>query len=488
MDLLTSPKTRPSKTEREAAVRASYWLPTQQRWIESKARKKLLVKTRRFGGSWAEAYAVARNTAREGNTYDAWYGSRDMLAARLAINDIKAWCRVLKIAAEDRGEILLPDPKKDFGAFQVHVAGHDITSLSSHPDAFAGKQGRFTLDEAALHRDLRLLYSIAQPAIMRGGSMSLISTQRGRLNFFNALVDEIKHKGNPKKFELFEIDIIQAVAEGLWIKIRDALPAEDERKNWTEDEFLQSLRDECADEEAWKQEYMCQPSDDADALLSWEDIIACTMHDVDRVALNALGPHSTNNRYVGYDVARKKHLAVIWQWVEVNGILLPERVEVMQNWKFSAQEQRLYEMIDDVRVKAVRIDATGLGMQIAERAETRHPQKCQGVMLSAGVKLDLAVQMQQRFQDRTLRVDDDRATQYDFFSVKKHISASNNILLRSEAGETDGHADRFWAAALGIEAAMNAETPGFFQRLKRFVTGTDDGNSRRSARLNRSAE
>lgn len=462
-DLLLPPKTRPPKAEREAAVRASYWLPTQQRWIDSSRRLKLLVKTRRFGGSWAEAYRVFTRTALAGNTYDAWIGSRDMLAARLFMNDVKRWARITKTVCDDRGEILIKDEKQDFAAFQVHVGGHDITSLSSSPDAFAGKQGRFTKDEAALHKDLRLWWTIAQPAIMRGGSISLISTQRGRLNFFNQLVEEIKFKGNPKKFELFEINIEQAVAEGLWIKIKDALPADDERKEWEEDAFLQSLRDECPDDEAWKQEYMCLPSDDAAALLSWEDILACTMGDVDRAVMNAIPPDAA--RYVGMDVARRRHLSVIWQWALVNGVLLEERKIVLEKKSFSEQEAVLYPLLGHPRCLGARIDATGLGMQLAERAEERHPDKVKGLMLSAPEKLRLAVQFQRKFQDRALRIHDDRATHYDFFSVKKEVTAGDNILLRSEAGETDGHADRFWAAALGVDAAESTPHPGRFMRL-----------------------
>lgn len=451
MTVITTPKTTLSRDEREARVRASYWLPTQQRWIDSDRRLKLMVKCRRFGGSWAEAFRVATKTAMQGNRYDAWIGSRDLLAARLMMNDVKKHSEVLGIVAQDFGEVVIENAEQDFRAFQVRMNGHDITSLSSSPDAFAGKQGRFTKDEAALHKELREWWRIAQPAIMRGGSISLISTQRGRANFFNELVEEIKHKGNPKKFELFEVNILQAVEEGLWIKIRDNLPAEDERRDWTEEEFLQGLRDECADQEAWDQEYMCKPSDDAAAMLTWEDIIACHVHDADRAALKSIPADAP--RYVGMDVARKRHLSVIWKWALVAGVLLPEDIIVLEKKTFSEQEAILYPLIDHPTTKGVRIDATGLGMQLAERATERHPGKVKGLMLSAPEKLRLAVQMQRKFQDRGVRVPDDSKVTYDLYSVKKKVTPSDNVILTSEAGETDGHSDRFWAAALGIDAA-----------------------------------
>jgi phage FluMu gp28-like protein len=427
-----------------------YWLPTQERWIQDKSRKKILEKCRRFGGSYAEAYALSEDTARAKNRYDAWVSSRDMLAARLFTEDVKHWVRTIDQAAREIGEQLVSDPEKNLRAFTIEFAnGKRAHSLSSHPDAIAGKQGRFTKDEAALHKDLRQWFSIAQPAIMRGGSMAFISTHRGTGNYFNQLIEEIRHKGNPKKFSLHSINIEQAVLEGLWIKIEANLPEDDERIGWTDDEFLQSLRNECADEEAWKQEYMCQPCDDAAALLTWEDIIACTETKEEK-ALRVIPEDALKG--VGFDIARKKHLSAIYTLAQHMGKYVVENELVMHNERFEKQELALFAQLERKGVRAGRLDATGLGMQMAENAETKFPHKAKGLMLSAPEKLRLALQLLRKFQDRSIRIPDDSKLHYDLYSVKKHVTSDGNILLKSEGGETDGHADRFWALALAVDA------------------------------------
>lgn len=440
-----------SQASRRRAVQESFWLPTQERWINDASRKKIWEKCRRYGGSFAESFAATTRAGLDTNKCDAWISSRDMLAARLFTEDVKKWVRKINAAFEDCGEVLVSDPKSNLRAYAVEFAnGRRLHSLSSSPDAIAGKEGHFTKDEAALHKDLRQWYAIAQPAIMRKGSMSYISTHRGNGNFFNTLIQEIKHKGNPKGFSLHSINIEQGVQEGLWLKILQDLGPEDERYNWTDDDFLQSLRDECADEEAWKQEFLCIPCDDAESLITWEDITACT-ESAEQKQGRVLDAGA--NRYSGQDVARRKHLSVLITLADYLGQLVFEDMLVMQNEPFAKQELALFAAIE--RSVSARIDATGLGMQMAENAQTKYPHKARGLMLSAPEKLRLAVQLQRVFQDRRILIPDDHKLHYDIYSVKKHVSAGGMILLKSEGGSTDGHSDRFWALALAVDAALS---------------------------------
>lgn len=457
--MTAAPAILKSQSSRERAVLAKYWLPTQERWINDRSRLKLLEKCRRFGGSYAEAFAVVEKTSREKGRFDAWIGSRDMASAKLFINDCKEWCRKLAPTARDLGEQLIGDADKDLRAFEVEFTnGRIIHSLTSNPDAFASRQGYFTVDEAALPRqrgDLRSVHAIVQPAIMRGGSISYISTHRGSANYFNQLIEEIRHKGNPKKFSLHSINIVEAVKEGLFIKIKHALEPDDERKHWTDDEFLSSLRAEAADEEAWLQEYMCTPCDDAAALLTWDEILSCTERSEARasrvIAENA-------NRYIGFDVARRKHLSVITQLAEHEGRLVEELRIELQGKSFAEQESILFPMIANPRVRKCGIDATGLGMQMAENATEKFGSKVKAVMFTAPVKLKMAVGLKRRFQDKTILVPDDAKLHYDLYSIKKENTAGDNILLRSEAGATDGHSDRFWSYALAVDATEGGST------------------------------
>lgn len=452
MNVIAPAETAAARAKR---VRKAYWLPTQERWIKSKARLKLMEKCRRFGGSYANNYAVAEKVSMKGNPFDAWIGSRDLLAARLSINDVKLFSRVLNVACEDRGEVLL-DHDKALRAFEVEFAnGRFARGLSSSPDAFAGKQGWISLDEFALHKDPRQLYGIVQPGIMRGGSLSIISTQRGSANFFNELVKEIKEKGNPKRFDFFSINIEQAVNEGLWLKIQQTLEAsgvEDERLGWSDDEFLQSLRNECATEEMWLQEYMCQPCDDNSALLTWQEILAASRTDGEISALLRDVP-LTAPRYVGMDIGRRNHPSVIWQWVKHNGLLIEEAVIPLQSMAFAKQEEVLFELLAKLPVVRCLVDATGLGMQLAENAVTKFPGKVTPVTFNPQSKVAMAAGAKRKFQDGIVRMRDETKRQYELYSIKQRAGSADSIVITSEAGLSDGHSDYAWAAFLGLAGA-----------------------------------
>ena len=53
--------------------------------------------------------------------------------------------------------------------------GVKINSMSSSPDAQAGKRGDRLLDEFALHKNPRKLYAIAYPGITWGGQLEMVS-------------------------------------------------------------------------------------------------------------------------------------------------------------------------------------------------------------------------------------------------------------------------------------------------------------------------
>src|ERR1017187_8992839 len=108
--------------------------------------------------------------------------------------------------------------------------------------------------------------------------MGIISTHRGTSNFFNELVNEVKHKGNPKGFSLHRVTIEDACREGILAKLKlkwAAANPDDVRLQWADDDFLQAMRNECADEETWLQEFMFVPGDDNAAFLSYDLIAGC---------------------------------------------------------------------------------------------------------------------------------------------------------------------------------------------------------------------
>jgi len=249
-------------------------LPYQKRWVMDNSKMKLCVKSRQVGLSWCTAYSVIRRKLSKGARLDAWIASRDEIQARLFLEDAKRFVEVFHAAASDLGENVIDDAGNT--AFTLRLAnGRRIHSMSSNVDAQAGKSGDRIVDEFALHPDPRRLYAIAYPGLLWGGQLEIFSTHRGTANYFNQLILEARHKGNPKKFSLHRVTLQDALEEGFLYKLQIKLPADDERMAMDEAQYFDYIRAGASDEETFLEECMCTPSDDASAFLSFELIDAC---------------------------------------------------------------------------------------------------------------------------------------------------------------------------------------------------------------------
>jgi len=437
-----------------AKAKDNFFLPYQARWIKDGSRLKLMEKSRQIGLSWASSYEDVRNTSpREAET-DVWISSRDDIQARLYLEDCKAFAELYQIAAEDLGQQVV-DPERKISAYVLQFAnGKRINSMSSNPNAQAGKRGSRKLDEFALHPDPRMLYAIAYPGITWGGSMSIISTHRGSANYFNELVEEIKHKGNPKGYSLHTVTLQDALDQGFLDKLKAKLPEDDERQEMDEADYFDFIRSGCPDDETFQQEYMCKPQDDNAAFLSYDQIRACeyspeTDWESDLADIK-------NPLYVGVDIGRKHDLTVIWVLEKIAGAFFTRRRIELKNERFSDQEETLYPILALPMVRRCCIDATGIGMQFAERAQDLFGKyKIESVNFSAQVKEELAYPLRAAFEDLTIRIPSDEFVRADLRAVKKDTTAAGNIRFSADRGK-NGHADRFWALALAVHAGRTA--------------------------------
>ena len=433
------------------------FLPYQSRWITDDSILKLMEKARQIGLSWSSAYKCDERTAAQGARNDQWVSSRDDLQARLFIEDCKMWAKVMNLAAQDLGEVVL-DPKDKLTAYVLQFAsGKRIHSMSSNPDAQAGKRGGRVLDEFALHPDPRKLWSIANPGITWGGNLEVISTHRGSHNFFNELIREVREKGNPKKISLHRVTLQDALDQGFLFKLQQMLPASDERQAMDEAMYFDFVRRGCADEESFQQEYMCNPADDDTAFLEYDLIAACEFGSGEY--FEGRNPLTNGRLYTGIDIGRKKDLTVAWQVEDVGGRLLTRRVERLQNMRKSDQEKVLYPMIAES--DRTCIDATGLGIGWADDAQDKFGiYHVEAVTFTPKVKEELAYPVRSKMEDRKVLIPYDPKIRAGLRSVTKQTTGAGNIRFTAERTE-DGHADEFWALALAIHAAEAASGPTF---------------------------
>jgi phage FluMu gp28-like protein len=447
----------------------SLLLPYQKKWIRDGSRLKLMEKSRQIGMTWTAAYNVVREACRVGARSDFWIASRDELQGRLFVEDCAKWADVLHAAALCwRSEVLVKDGVR---VDAVRFAnGRELHALSSSENSQAGKRGTRILDEFALHADPRRLYAIASPGITWGGRIEILSTHRGSGNYFNTLVREACEGGNPKGFSLHRVTLQDAVEQGLLRKLKDKLSPDDPRVTMSKDEYLQFVRNGCPDEESWLEEYCCVPSDDSASFLPLDLIRAAEYESFDAgvekfpawdVPVEDL-KRMKGSLYLGVDVGRERDLTVMWLVEVIGGNAFTRKLVCLDRVMFSAQEDRLYELLSLPRLKRCCIDETGIGRQFAERAAQKFGERrVEGLTLTAALKEELVYPVKAALENGALKVPPVDGVRVDLRSIRRECASGGMLRFTAERGKF-GHADRFWALALALRAARFGEAKNSF--------------------------
>lgn len=440
-------------------LRDLFMLPYQDLWIRDTCIMKLMEKSRRVGISYGSSYEDVRYHAQAESRLQTWVSSRDELTARQYVRDCTGFGKILHLGALEFGETVLYD---DNG--RTHTAqtipfpnGTVLNSLSSNPDAFAGRGGRVKLDEFALRKDPGMVYAIAGPTIDWGGTLAIISTHRGSKNYFNTLIREIKEKGNPKRFSYHRVTLQDALDQGFLWKLQTKLKEGDPRLDMDEADYFTYQRSRARDDETFQQEYMCVPADDASAFIEYALIDGCCTKEGEQwewsleEALKRVAAGAT--LYAGIDIGRHHDLTSLVILEKVAGVYFLRHRMDLEKVMFSHQEAQIYPWLEICR--RVCIDSTGLGMQFAERAGQRFGNKVEGVNFTGAVKEDLAYPVRSAFEDGAIRIPfgDDKLIS-DIRKIRKETTAAGNIRFVADSDD-DGHADRFWSLALAMHAGKS---------------------------------
>ena len=443
---------------------SKYFLPYQVRWLKDNTPLKIMEKSRQIGMTYVDAYdSVIKASSRK--AADVYVSSRDLVTTRLYLEQCIFWARFLKVAAENLGEQIVHDEKHLTAYVLRFASGCRIYSLSSHPDALVGKHGHIKLDEFAVHQNQRDLYRYAMPCTTWGYQLSILSTHRGRDSVFNQIISEIAQKGNAMGWSHHRVTIHDAVAQGLVEKINEKAG-----RSFSREEFVANLRAKCIDEEQWQQEYCCASADESSAFITYDMLAACEAGgcmkgrayvegadgETPSGATGTVALPRARSFYIGVDVARKDHLCVIDVGEKIGDVVWDRLRIELQNKTFSEIEEELWPLLELPQVKRCCIDATGLGMQLAERAKARFGWKVEPITFTQSIKEELAFTLRCAFEDRTVRIDPDPALRADLRAIKKEVTSAGNIRFVAESegdAETNGHCDRFWAKALRHHAA-----------------------------------
>lgn len=410
----------------ESNAQTNILLPYQQRWVDDDAPLKIWLASRQIGKSFAVAIEAVGLALR--SRCDNLILSSSERQSKEVMRKVYKHLRVLKVAskkvikaeAQTREEVRLPN-------------GSRIVSLPANPDTVRGFSGNVFLDEFAFHRDSLEIWKAMYPTVTRGYKIRITSTPNGKSDMFYRLW------ARNERFSKHRTDINDAKADGLEADVDE-------------------LRLGIDDPEAWAQEFECRFIDESTALITYEMISSCEDDSASKVFLSqgdAQGGRSPLcDFYLGVDIGRKRDLTVFWLWQKEGEVFRTVMVHEMRNATFREQRAFLYSLLDGGSIHRACIDSTGIGAQLSEEAVERFGHRVEAVVFTQRVKESLAFTMKRKFEERLLSIPIDKDIREDFHSVRRMTTEAGNARFDADRTEA-GHADRFWAAALGVHAGSS---------------------------------
>ena len=310
-----------------------------------------------------------------------------------------------------------------------------IIGLPANPMTCRGFTGDVFLDEFAMHAHDREIWAGVFPTITRGrGELDVASTPKGKQNMFYGLASS-------EHFAQQTVTIFDAIAGGL-------------------DVDAEELRAGLGDEEIWRQEYLCEFVDETTAFLTYEMIAECENDELATTEVH-WGDLETckGDLYCGMDIGRRKDLTVIWILMPVDGRLITRGVIELRKTPFREQFVVLSKLLCLPAMRRCCIDASGLGMQLAESAvESFGPHCVEPITFTPAAKSQLAGGLRIKVEDKAIVIPVSAAIRDDWHAIVRDVTSLGHVRFMAER-TPDGHSDRFWAAALAVHAAGKATGP-----------------------------
>jgi phage FluMu gp28-like protein len=392
--------------------------------------------------------------------------SRGERQSKRLIAEAKKHAMAYGMAAEEIEGVFEGDNERKYKMLELHFPnGSAIYGLPANPDTARGTSANVLLDEFAFHQDSRAIWTALFPTITRGYKIRVYSTPNGKQNKFYEL------EAN-EKFDHHALDIFQAVAQGLELK--------DEEGNAISPEALIAAMD---DQEGAEQEYLVKYIDEATAYIGFDLITACEDPEVeimppwaesllaraqaafDRYRETKIeididcedifaGIEFGGELYLGVDIGRRRDLTVFWLDERIGRVVKPQAVISLSRAPFFMQRLVLHAILGLPRLRRACIDQSGLGMQLAETAQTKFGAwKVEPIDFTSANKEALAGKFKQSLDDHRRVLPAETKIRNSIHSVKRYATATGHFRFDAERSDETGHADYFWAAALAEMAA-----------------------------------
>lgn len=238
--------------------------------------------------------------------------------------------------------------------------------------------------------------------------------------------------------------------------------AEWERRGWlpsdmpTAKEYIAFLRDTYS-ADSFAQEFECQFLDRANALFSYDLIARCESEQATTALDWAIFSNPSARLFLGVDVGRKQDLTVLWLIEKVHGIAVTRAVIEMRGTPFREQFNRISELMANHGIRKCRIDATGIGMMLAEQLRERFGLwRVEECMFTQKFKEEICEGTRADMESGKVLIPCKKEIREDLRAVQKVTTARGNTSYYAPSSK-DGHSDRAFALCLAVSAGKCTE-------------------------------
>lgn len=473
-------------------------LPYQRRIVHDDSKLVCIQKSRRVGVTWTIAFKVVASRLMglggKGRTpRNAIYMSVTEDLGKEFIETCAAWCKRFRQAVEIVtreqlfGDEMLRVREIEFPPIDGEV--YRVMAVSSSPSAVRGMGGDILIDEFGFHRDQRAIWKAAGPATTWGGQMIIWGTHNTDASVFNTgpvAMGRRRLEGNAREHDLaislHTVTIDDAIADGLTERINEV-----SGQSLTREQFRKDCIARAGSIEAFNEEFLCIPSSDASSFFPYAITRSCVMHDDPRATKDASRFMADVRRrtaeigcadlYVGCDVARKNDYFTISVGGDDRGTLRTLGILYVRDIRFNDQEGLLNRLmclslpIDGPRAARVRrlcIDATGMGMPLAERLHERHGVRVEPVNFTSKSKEAIFTAGRTRIDEKRATLPDCEVTLADLAGIRAVVMPGGGVRYQgTSSGSGNGHNDiatawnlMCFAAHAPQDTIRSSELPG----------------------------
>jgi phage FluMu gp28-like protein len=329
------------------------------------------------------------------------------------------------------------------------------------------------LDEFAHYMDDKSVYKGTTALIARhpGAQLTIASTPAGRRGMFWMIARQETDKKWPRYVRFivpwwlcraYCTDIAAALADG----IKD-MPTVERVAKWGT-EALQEQFDSLLMED-FQQEFEVAYIDEAHSFYSWDLINSCA-RDIE-LYNDSIDWDVTGRLTLGYDVGRKRDLSAMCIIEEISGHRFVRYLNMWERMPFEEQRLTIMEAMENLPIAQCRIDANGMGIQLAEELTERYGEdKILSCTFSQPDKELMATDLKILMEKRNITIPRHRDLLVQMHSIRKKTGLNKKPMFDSEKNAKH-HGDLFWATALAARKDRSGVKPPPITRFRARVIG-----------------